>query len=704
MCDPLSREKTRGAPHYLWLLVMLLYLAACNNRNPAAPASEPTLAQRGEAALAAQRERLAVIAPDLVSRGFQTDYEIEVVLDEAEGRLVGKQRLIYHNQSGDILDKLPFHLYLNALRDEHSVYARAHLENHGDFPAGFGAIDLTRFELDGRDVLDLAVYPHEPDTTVVTFPTNGPLFPGEAVTITCEFTASLPETDSRSIANGDFFFVGQWFPKIGVWEATGRDGGRAGAWVCPPHHLVTEFYADFGRYRVVLDVPGDYEVGATGVLVDEQRDAQNARKQLTFIAEQVHDFAWSASPHFVRAQRTFQISAEEMAEARDRFGLTEAQADLPSVEMVLLLQPQHRGQSERHFAAMRQAILATGFRLGHYPYPTVTMIDPIYEAHEAAGMEYPMLVSLGTSRWMVGADSTLEDLIYHEFIHQYFQGMVATNEYESAWLDEGFTAYLSAKLVHEYFPDQFYMYQRVYQLPVTPWWWLGFAPYHPIQDMRANALRSPVGARAAQAGNLFRSSHLYYNSVYDRAALVLFQLERLLGEAAMADLLRAWFETYRFQHPNGADFVRFAQEHSGQDLALFFEHWLNGDSFLDYAVDQVRTFSDKAAADDAKRECYRVIVRNYGERVLPLQALLVFEDGSERRLDWVGGRDWVVSGQAASPLVAVVLDPDQSHILDVYRPNNSWRADPSDDAVRAAAEKSAGVLQHWLQVLAGAIL
>ncbi len=704
MCDPLSRENARGALRHLWLTALLVLLAACNGRDAAAPVSEPTLAQRGEAALTAQRERLAVIAPDLVARGFQTDYEIEVELDEVEGRLVGKQRLVYHNQSGDILDKLPFHLYLNAFRDEHSVFARAHLEHNGVLPAGHGAIDLTRFQLDGRDVLDQAVYPHEPDRTVVTFATHGPLFPGEAVTITCEFTATLPETASRSHASNDFFFVAQWFPKIGVWEATGRDGGRAGAWVCPPYHYFTEFYADFGRYRVVLDLPADFEVGATGVLVNEQHDDQTTRKQLTYIAEQVHDFAWSASPQFVRAQRTFQITPEEVAEARTRFGLTEAQATLPPIEMILLLQPQHSGQKERHFAAMRQAILATGSRLGHYPYPSVTMIDPTYEASEAAGMEYPMLVSLGTHRWMTAADSTLEDLIYHEFIHQYFQGMVATNEFESAWLDEGFTTYLSAKLVHEFFPDRFYYHERLYQLPFTPWWWLGFAPYHPMQDMRDNALRSPVGAPVAQAGPLFRSYVTYYETVYDRAALVLFQLERLLGEAAMADLMRAWFETQRFRHPNGADFVRFAQEHSGQDLASFFEHWLNGDGFLDYAVDHVRTYSDEAATDVANRECYRVIVRNYGDRILPLQALLVFDDGSERLVDWAGGRDWVVSGQAASPLVAVVLDPDHKLILDAYRPNNTWRVDQSDAAARAAAEKGAGVLQHWLQVLAGAIL
>lgn len=703
MCDPLSRENARGAPCRLWLTALLLFLAACNGRDSAVPVPEPTLAQRGEAALAAQRERMAVIAPERVARDFQTDYEIEVMLDAAEGRLVGKQRLVYHNQSGDILDSLPFHLYLNAFRDEQSVFARAWLENNGAPPPSFGAIDLTRFELDGRDVLDQAVYPHEPDHTVVTFATNGPLFPGEAVTVTCEFTANLPETASRSVANGDFFFVAQWFPKIGVWEATGRNG-RAGAWVCPPYHLLTEFYADFGRYRVVLDVPADYEVGATGVLVDERQQPDTERKQLTFIAEQVHDFAWSASPHFLRAQRTFQMSAEEVADARTRFGLTEAQATLPPVEMILLLQPQHAHQAERHFTAMRQAILATGLRLGHYPYPAITMIDPIYEATEASGMEYPMLVSLGSHRWTARDDSTLEDLIYHEFIHQYFQGMVATNEFEAAWLDEGFTAYLSAKLVQEHFSDRYYMRSYVYQLSFTPLWWLGFAPYQPVQDMRANALRLPVGARAAQAGPLFRAQDIYYNSVYDRAALMLFQLERLLGEAAMVDLMRAWFESQRFKHPNGADFVRFAQQRSGRSLEPFFEQWLNGDGFLDYAVAQVRTYSDEAAADENEREVYRVIVRNHGERIMPLQVLLVFEDGTERRLDWAGGRDWVISGRAASPPAAVILDPEHLLILDAYRANNVWRAEARDDAARAAAEKTGGVLQHWLQVLAGAIL
>ncbi|CAM2007467.1 M1 family metallopeptidase [Acanthopleuribacter pedis] len=698
-----SRLSRRGLLPSAMLIALLV---ACGTPETASEIAAPTPTQTGEAALMRQRNLMATLLPEKMADQPPTDYQIEVSLDAEGRRLIGTQTLVYQNQSGDILDRLPFHLYLNAFRDDQSVMAKSLRTQSNAAPHTGGSMTLERFTIDGTPVLDQVHYPHEPDQTVAVFPLAQPLFPGESVTVRCDFTAQLPEDGLRSLAVDDFFFVAQWFPKIGVWESSQqRDGGEPG-WVCPPYHALTEFYADFGHYQVSLDVPADFEVGATGVLVDERREGDGTRKQLTFRAEMVHDFAWSASPHFLRATRTFEMTQAERLADQARFGLDEEQSELPPVEMVLLIQPQHEHQIERHFEAMRHAIRQTGMRLGPYPYPVITMVDPVYAAFGACCMEYPMLVSLNTHWSAPAEDYELEDLIFHEYIHQYFQGLVATNEFTSAWLDEGFTSYLTAKLVYDQYGPSYTPYRPLFLYHVPTWWWLGFAPFHPMEAQRRHALVLRRGARVDQAGPEFFSSSDYELSVYDRTALMLFQLERLLGEETMAGLMRAWFTEYRFRHPDTDDFVRFAQAFCACDLRVFFEDWLHGEGFLDYAVEEVRTrHVPEPPADGGHTEYYRVTLVNHGNLRLPLTITLHFEDGSVKTESWQGEEArGLLEGYAASPLVQVVLDPEGRLLLDRYRGNHVWRARADHRGADAVAQKTTNALQHWLQLLAGAVL
>ena len=257
------------------------------------------------------------------------------------------------------------------------------------------------------------------DETVMLIPLPEAIAPGASATIEVAWTAHVPRPFARTGAIGNFFFIAQWFPKLGVFQDEG--------WNCHQFHAGTEFFSDFGVYDVSLTVPDGWIVGATGV---QRSRTANGGGMTThrYYQEDVHDFAWTTSPDYLERTARFE------------------HATLPGVEMRLLLQPEHAAQAERHFDATRTTLKYYGEWYGAYPYGHVTIVDPAWQSG-AGGMEYPTLFTAGT-RWLAPSHvTTPEEVTVHEAGHQFWYGIVANNEFEDAWLDEGFNQFSTARAV-----------------------------------------------------------------------------------------------------------------------------------------------------------------------------------------------------------------------------------------------------------------
>src|SRR5262249_20709353 len=233
------------------------------------------------------------------------------------------------------------------------------------------------------------------DETVMEVPLASPVPPGATATIAIVWTAHVPRTFARTGAVGNFFFVAQWFPKLGVLQDEG--------WNCHQFHAGTEFFSDYGVYDVSLTLPSGWPVGATGV----EREHRDEGGQTThrFYQDDVHDFAWTTSPDYVVHTARFEHPT------------------LPPVEMRLLLQPEHESQAGRHFDATRTTLKYYGEWFGPYPYGHITIVDPAFQSG-AGGMEYPTLFTAGT-RWLAPARVlTPEGVTVHEAGHQFWYGIV----------------------------------------------------------------------------------------------------------------------------------------------------------------------------------------------------------------------------------------------------------------------------------------
>ncbi|MFH0900754.1 MAG: M1 family metallopeptidase, partial [Pseudomonadota bacterium] len=361
----------------------------------------------------------------------QASYQINARLDTSEKLIEATETLVWRNDGVASVDSLPFHLYMNAFKNDSSVFmgeAGGVHRGHRILMGSRGRIDVTSLAINGEELRGTAHF--GVDETVLEVPLTVPVAPDESIEIHLSFTTKLPRVFARTGFAGDFVMAGQWFPKIGV-LAFSEEGQR---WHCEPLHLNGEFFADFGTYDVVLDVPDTLVVAATGVLTSAEPAAEPGRRLLTYRAEDVHDFAWMADPFMQIAKTT----------SHD------------GVEIHLYHRPRQARYAGRHLEAARRTIEFMSERLLPYPWPIITVIDPPPEATAAGGMEYPTLVTTAGDVLLASEVSRSPELVTaHEVAHNWFQGIVASNEVDEPWLDEGLTEYASTLVLdHWYGPDR----------------------------------------------------------------------------------------------------------------------------------------------------------------------------------------------------------------------------------------------------------
>ncbi len=617
------------------------------------------------------------------------NYSIDVTLDHAARTLSGREVLTWRNISPLSAAELRFHLYYNAWRNTRSTWMRERvlgrgLALHDRRESDWGWIDITRIRLLGvgdRLPIDLTtdasfIAPDDgnpDDRTVMSVSLPAPVSPGDTINVEIEWTSRVPRTFARTGTIGDYYFIAQWFPKIGVLEGDG--------WTCHQFHTATNFFADYGVYDVRLTVPAGWVLGATG---REQwvRDNGDGTATHHYYAEDVHDFAWTTSPDFV--------------DLRDRF----EHPDLPDVDIRLLLQPEHRDQAERHFEATRQTFKYFGEWFGAYPYGHVTIVDPAWQSG-SGGMEYPTLFTAGT-RWLAPETTDgPEGVTVHEAGHQFFYGVIGSNEVEHAWLDEGLNTFAAARAVDQYFP---HYWERRFFGGFVPWT-LTDIPWSRAIDGSRLARYRPAARMDIQATPTFRYwPGSMFSTAYYKTALWLHTLERYLGWPTLKRGMAAYYDRWQFAHPEPQDFFDAVSEAADMDLRWFFDQVHGGSAVFDYGVAQLtsrdaagRGFFDGAFRDRGLSDAFEttVVVRRYGDGVFPVDVIVEFADGHRERREWNGHAQWTAfEFEHTARATSAAVDPDRVLLLDVNETNNSLT---TASRATAAATKWTLAWMVWLQ-------
>jgi hypothetical protein len=601
-------------------------------------------------------------------------YQIDARLDAAKHTIVATETLRYRNLTGQPQKTFPFHMYLNAFQPQ-STFITEERRDDPDYewkPEHFGAINISHLEAAGMGDLTNQIHFIQPDDqnaadhTVMQIELPSAVPAGADVEFKIAFNDQMPEVVARTGYLRDFYMVGQWFPKVGVWWK--------GAWNCHQFHNTTEFFADFGTFDVKVTLPQNEIVGAAGDLVASTNNPDGT-KTLTFHSEDVHDFSWSASPSFTDVEDSWTGSAG-------------------TVKVHVLMSPGHLASAPRYIQVLKGTLALYDQWIGPYPYDRLTVVDPPHGGSEAGGMEYPTLITADTYWFMPKGALVPESVTQHEFGHQYWYGMVATNEFEEAWLDEGINSYMETKGM-----DTLYgKYTSVFNLP--------FAQMGEDDEQRVAYLQIPDTDPINRFAWRFYDVGAYGAITYGKTTTVLLTLEKIIGEEALRRALHAYFMRYRFTHPTGDDFIKTVEEVSGKDLRWYFDQAISGTQMFDYKIldahsDRVNWYEPDDPAAKNSDVLYRtyVTVQRKDDFVFPVDVKITFDDGQSVTEHWDGRDRWVrYVYDRKSQVVSAEIDPEHQIWLDRDLFNNSYTVKPDNRATKKLSN-ILGFASEWIAQL-----
>jgi hypothetical protein len=380
----------------------------------------------------------------------EVNYTINVKLDDQQHLLSGNIEFQYINHSPDTLREIWIHLWGNAFKDRHSAFCRQKLRDgntryYFSKKTDHGYYNSLNFTADGTSAT-WKFDPQNPDIAVVALPQ--PLLPGAQTRLATPFQLKVPASFSRLGHVGTSYQMTQWYPKPAVYDHKG--------WHAMPYLDMGEFYSEFGSFDVTISLPENYVVGATGSLqtpsevaflnnkaaesklklskgLELKNDAFPASsanfKTIRYTAERVHDFAWFADKRFHVLKDTATMASGKTVECWAMF--PNSQSDI----------------WQKGAFYVKRAVEFYSTHVGEYPWPQATAVHSALSA--GGGMEYPMITVIGNS----GSARDLDDVITHEVGHNWFYGILASNEREHPFMDEGLNSYYEARYMKQYYGE-----------------------------------------------------------------------------------------------------------------------------------------------------------------------------------------------------------------------------------------------------------
>ncbi len=637
------------------------------------------------------------------------EYTIRVSLDPKEKTLEGTERLLWRNPSGDPVSELRFHLYLNAFKNNRTTFLREsggqlRGDRAGQKPGDWGWIDVASMKTaDGRDLAPGARFVQPDgndasDQTVLVVPLPAPVPPHGEIALDIAFRAKLPKIFARTGFVRDYFLVGQWYPKIGVYEPAGMRGRTAGGWNCHAFHANSEFYADYGKFDVTMTVPSRFVVGATGKRVSETKKGD--RTSYRYVQDNVHDFAWTADPRYIVVEFRFDpprdIPAGWSALAAKELGMTEAEIALKPVVLptaapagarggpralhpldeggpVLLRalvrrlpvrDPDGRGPAGRRRRLGRHGVPDLHHRRprGRVPHPLAVLPPARHRGRDDPRVRPPVLVRNGR----------LERV----------RGILARRGAQHGLGVPLDGAGLRAR-------DRRSCQAASASTP-TPW-------------RTASTRTCPTSIRSMRAPGASPRTRPTASIPITRSVSSWRSSRTTSAPRVFARAQRAYFQQWSFRHPSTSDFFDTFERVSGRDLSTYRRHIVDGTSTLDWQVVSARsekadddygvferggkktTYEDgevvppgekkaKHSSSDGAKKVYGTIVLfgNTGSWAHGAKAKLVFEDGTvvERVLPaearWVRFRI-----RYKSRLAYAIVDPDRANVWDWNHLNDS---------------------------------
>ena len=614
----------------------------------------------------------------------EVNITIEVTLDDVNHTLQGNIEMEYINNSPDELNEIWMHLWANAYKNRSTAFSkqkartgstRFYFAKDSDL-GNFSELD---FRVDNKTV-EWNYDPENPDIALLKL--NKALKPGEKIIIATPFNLKIPASFSRLGHVDQSYQITQWYPKPAVYD---KDG-----WHPMPYLDMGEFYSEFGRFDVKITLPKNYVVGATGELQNESEiefllerakesadilekmeespktdsfpASSPAYKTIHYIAEQVHDFAWFADKRFYVQKSEVELASGKKVDTWTMFSNAEAVLWKESINYV--------NRSVKFYSK----------NVGEYPYPHATAVQSALSA--GGGMEYPMITVIG----LMGNAQALDGVITHEVGHNWFYGILAFNERDHVWMDEGINSYYD----HRYND----LYYETSGLEVLPKFMMKGTDAEVLDVAYQLQARRDLDQAPATTSDDFVPIN-YFLGGYEKPAQFFKLLEMYLGTEEFDRIFKGFYEKWKFKHPQPEDLKSYVQKESGKELSWLFDGMIGSNAKTNYKIKSIKSEND-----------FKLSVKNLGKVGTPFPI-------SGLKNDSIVTTQWYEGFTGKEELTfpsgdydQIVLD-QQGYTLDVDKRNNNAKtnglfktSNPLRFKFLAGLEHSKKATLYWSPLLA----
>ncbi|WP_435623991.1 M1 family metallopeptidase [Flagellimonas sp.] len=585
----------------------------------------------------------------------EVDYSMEVDMDVKTYQYTGTQKLVYTNNSPDVLDRVFYHLYFNAFQPGSEMDARLQSIKDPDgrmmedgksriaslTESEMGYLHATSLTQDGASVK------FNEEGTILVVDLATPIQPGGKTSLDMEFKGQVPLQIRRSGRNskeGVALSMSQWYPKLSEYDVEG--------WHANPY-IAREFHGVWGNFDLKLTIDKNYTVGGSGYLQNPQEvghgyeapgtEVKTKGKTLTwhFVAPNVHDFMWAADPEYIH----------DVVDMEDG----------PTLHFLYKNDPEIQENWKKLQPKTEETMRFFSRNIGKYPYDQYTVVQG-----GDGGMEYAMSTLITGNRQF----PSLVGVMVHEMAHSWFQHVLATNESKYEWMDEGFTTFISSLCMNEVMDqNQDNPFGRSYQ------------SYYALVE---SGLELPQTTHADR----YATNFAYGVAAYSKGSIFLSQLGYIIGQEKLMESIKKYFEDFKFKHPVPNDIKRTAEKVSGIQLDWYLTDWTQTTNTIDYAIKSVESSGNST----------KVVLERIGLMPMPLDILIVGKDGSNEtyyvplqmmrgekenpypQFERTVAKDWawahptyeLVLDRPLDSIEAIAIDPSQL-MADVDKQNNVFQ-------------------------------
>ena len=511
----------------------------------------------------------------------KVEYDMDIDFDVTKHQFTGTQKIVYYNNSPDVLNEVFYHLYMNAFQpgsmmDVRNKYLPDSSPKIADkigslSPNETGYLKIKSLKQDGKELS------FEEVGTILEVQLKDGLKPNKKTTLEMVFEGQVPiqiRRNGRHSAEGIDYSMSQWYPKLCEYDYQG--------WHANPY-VGREFHGVWGDFGVSINIDKSYVIGATGYLQDADDLAKRTKDGKTmwrFIAPNVHDFVWGGDPDYTHT--TLQAKDGPMMHFYfQKNDVTEATwAALPAI--------------------MDEAFTFINKTYGKYPYDKYSFIQG-----GDGGMEYPMATLITGERSL----GSLVGVSVHELMHSWYQMILGTNEALYAWMDEGFTSYASDVVMNHLRSKGMIGNDTPKENPFA-------GTYTGYGNFTKSGVEEPLSVHADH----FETNAAYGVGSYVKGSIFLNQLEYIVGKKAFDAGMLRYYDTWKFKHPNPNDFIRIMEKESRMELDWYKEYWVNTLHTIDYGIKNV---------EEGEKKTSVITLEKIGVMPMPIDVVVTDTKGNE---------------------------------------------------------------------------